>query len=119
VRQTLQELYNRGVRMVVATNKPSDYSRNILTPGRGFLFMECSGPDRRPPKPDPMLNGLMIALQVRPIETLMWRHALDVETARMPECASLIATGGNSLPNWKPSNGFSLPRYHRPHLPFE
>lgn len=102
VRQTLQELYNRGIRMAVATNKPSDYSRNILKHlDVDDYFMECSGPDRAGrTKPDPtMLNGLMIALQVRPADTLyVGDMVLDAETARNAGVKlALVATGGNSF----------------------
>ncbi|HSP06571.1 MAG TPA: HAD-IA family hydrolase [Acidobacteriota bacterium] len=102
VRQTLAELKARGVRMAVATNKPSDYSRNILRHLEvESYFMDCSGPDRAGcTKPNPaMLNGLMIALQVRPMETLyVGEMVLDLETARNAGVRlALIATGGNTF----------------------
>lgn len=101
VRQTLEELKARNVRMAVATNKPSDYSRNILKHLEvDSFFAECSGPDRAGrAKPDPaMLNGLMIALQARPMETLyVGDMVLDIETARNAGVKlALIATGGNT-----------------------
>lgn len=102
VQQTLAELQARGVRMAVATNKPSDYSLNILKYlGVDSFFAECSGPDRAGrTKPDPaMLNVLMMAMNVRPAETLyVGDMVLDAETARNAGVRlALIATGGNSF----------------------
>ena len=102
VRQTLEELHRTGLNMAVATNKPSDYSRNILKHlDLEQYFKECYGPDRcgGRAKPDPaMLNAVMIALKATPRESLyVGDMVLDAETARNAGVSLvLIATGGNS-----------------------
>lgn len=109
VRQTLAELKSRGVRMAVASNKPSDYSLNILKHlGIDPYFAECSGPDRAgTTKPDPaMLKGLMNALDVSPQETLyVGDMVLDAETARNAGVQlALVATGGNTYVELEAAN---------------
>jgi 2-phosphoglycolate phosphatase len=101
VAETIRNLYEKGIKMAVASNKPSIYSRTIL---ENFdlnpYFEACYGPDiSKQPKPHPaMLEGLMNELHADKSETLYVGDMLiDVETARNAGVAlALIATGGNS-----------------------
>jgi 2-phosphoglycolate phosphatase len=101
VAETIRDLYEKGIKMAVASNKPSIYSRTIL---QNFAlnpyFQACYGPDSvKQTKPDPaMLEGLMKELNADKKETLyVGDMVIDVETARNAGVpVALIATGGNS-----------------------
>ncbi|HSE39834.1 MAG TPA: HAD family hydrolase [Acidobacteriota bacterium] len=102
VKATLQLLHRNGLAMAVASNKPSDYSKNILHHlGIGDYFSECYGPDIvQHAKPHPaMLQGLMKVLKTTPDQTLyVGDMILDLESAHNAGVkAALIATGGNSF----------------------
>ena len=101
VAETIRALYEKGIKMAVASNKPSIYSRTILENFELNPFFEaCYGPDVvNEPKPHPaMLEGLMKELNADKKETLyVGDMVIDVETARNASVAvALIATGGNS-----------------------
>jgi phosphoglycolate phosphatase len=101
VKETLQALDKNGIRMAVASNKPSDYSKNILHHFKiDQYFAACYGPDVvQHTKPHPaMLQGLMKFMNVSPEQTLyVGDMLLDQETARNADVkVALIATGGNS-----------------------
>jgi phosphoglycolate phosphatase-like HAD superfamily hydrolase len=88
--------------MAVASNKPSDYSKNILHHlGIGDYFSECYGPDIvQHTKPHPaILQGLIKVLKTTPEQTLyVGDMVLDLESAHNAGVkAALIATGGNSF----------------------
>jgi phosphoglycolate phosphatase len=102
VEETLQTLHRDGLALAVASNKPSDYSKNILHHlGIEKYFSECYGPDIvGHTKPHPaMLQDLMKFLKTTPDQTLyVGDMVLDFETARNARVkVALIATGGNSL----------------------
>jgi phosphoglycolate phosphatase len=106
VKETLQQLKHNSIKMAVASNKPSAYSKNILHHlGMGEYFSECYGPDVvGHTKPHPaMLQGLMKFLNTTPDQTLyVGDMVLDLETARNASVkAALIATGGNSFEELK------------------
>ncbi len=101
VLETIRALYDRAIRMAVASNKPSIYSRTILENfGLSAFFETCYGPDNvKQTKPHPaMLEGLMKELHAAKEETLyVGDMVIDVETARNAGVpVALIATGGNS-----------------------
>jgi phosphoglycolate phosphatase len=101
VKDTIRELYEKGIKMAVASNKPSIYSRTILENfGLNPYFEACYGPDVvKQTKPHPaMLEGLMKELNADKKETLyVGDMVIDVETARNAGVpVALIATGGNS-----------------------
>lgn len=101
VAETIRALYEKGIKMAIASNKPSIYSRTILENFELSPFFEaCYGPDVvKQPKPHPaMLEGLMKELNADKKETLyVGDMVIDVETARNASVAvALIATGGNS-----------------------
>lgn len=98
---TLEALHQKRIKMSVASNKPSDYSRNILEHLRiNYFFVDCYGPDRGvPPKPEPaMLKTLMRLMDSSTEETLyVGDMVLDVQTARNAGVrVALIPTGGGS-----------------------
>jgi 2-phosphoglycolate phosphatase len=101
VAETIRALYDMGIKMAVASNKPSIYSRTILENFELSSFFEaCYGPDVvKQPKPHPaMLQGLMKELNTDKRETLyVGDMTVDVETAKNAGIpVALIATGGNS-----------------------
>lgn len=101
VEQTIRELYEKGIKMAVASNKPSIYSRTILENfGLNPYFEACYGPDVvKQTKPHPaMLEGLMKELNADRKKTLhVGDMDIDVETARNAGVpVALVATGGNS-----------------------
>ena len=117
VKETLLSLRRLGTNMAVASNKPSDYSRNILKHlDINQFFLECFGPDRGVrPKPDPeMLRTTMQVLQSTSEETLyVGDMILDVETARNAGVpVALISTGGYSLRELRDAH----PDYLFPHF---
>lgn len=101
VARTIPELKARGKRLAVATNKPSDFSRQILDHlGLGPHFDLVLGPlDVPRPKPHPdMLNRILAELKFRPDETLyIGDMTLDAESAANAglDCL-LLATGGST-----------------------
>ena len=101
VDETIRALYTQGIKMAVASNKPSIYSRTILENFDLNPFFEaCYGPDVvKQAKPHPaMLEGLMKELNADKKETLyVGDMVIDVETAKNAGIpVALIATGGNS-----------------------
>ena len=101
VADTIRALYEKGIKMAVASNKPSIYSRTILENFELNPFFEaCYGPDVvKQPKPHPaMLEGLMMELNADKKETLyVGDMTVDVETAKNAGIpVALIASGGNS-----------------------
>ena len=101
VPETLQQLQKWGILLAVASNKPVEFTRNIL---RHFslnqYFGIVAGPtDEIRPKPDPsMLLHILARLGVEAKETLyVGDMTLDSETARNAGThLALIATGGHS-----------------------
>jgi phosphoglycolate phosphatase len=96
------ELARRGVALLAASNKPSDFSRQLLGAlGISERFLVVSGPDQGfPPKPDPtmVLEGLG-RLGIAPQEALfVGDMVIDVLTARaagMP--VAVVPTGSSTL----------------------
>lgn len=109
VQETLSTLYRKHLRMGVASNKPSDYSRNILRHLRvERYFIDCYGPDLvGSPKPDPsMLFALMREMQVEPAESLyVGDMTLDVESARNAGLhVAIVPTGSNTVEELSAAN---------------
>ena len=109
VYQILELLHHRGVKMAVASNKPSDYSKNILhhlSIEKFFLYF--TGPEQvGATKPNPaMLQELMRLMDVTEKETLyVGDMVLDAETASNAGVrVALISTGGNSHEELKAAN---------------
>ena len=101
VAETIRDLHQQGIKMAVAINKPSIYSRTILENfGLNTYFEACYGPDVvKQTKPHPaMLEGLMKELNADKNETLyVGDMVIDVESARNAGIpVALIATGGNT-----------------------
>lgn len=101
VRESLKALRERNILLGIASNKPADFTRNILT----YLqideyFCCCSGPEGEiQPKPHPsMLQDMMRKMRVSENETLyVGDMTLDSETAKNAGVRlALIATGGHS-----------------------
>lgn len=97
----VRELAKRDVAMAVASNKPSDFSRDLLYGlGIGGRFDEIVGPDLGfPPKPDPaMVLEVLESMAVEASDALfVGDMPIDVETARaagMPVAA--LPTGSSS-----------------------
>ncbi len=109
VYETLNTLYRKHLRMGVASNKPSDYSKDILKHLKvDRFFVDCYGPDLvGAPKPDPtMLFALMREMQVEPNETLyVGDMILDVESARNARVrVALIPTGSSTADELREAN---------------
>jgi HAD superfamily hydrolase (TIGR01549 family) len=109
VQETLSSLYRKHLRMGVASNKPSDYSKNILKHLRVERFLvDCYGPDLvGPPKPAPtMLFALMREMQVEPAQTLyVGDMILDIETARNARMkVAIVPTGSNTAEELSQAN---------------
>ena len=106
---TLRALVKRGILLAVASNKPPDFTRNIL---RHFdlndYFKICAGPEGEIlAKPHPsMLDSVMQKFQAAPAETLyVGDMSIDAETARNSGVrVALIATGGHALEELKKSS---------------
>jgi len=101
VRETLEALRKRNILLGIASNKPADFTRNILK----YLqideyFCCCSGSEGQiQPKPHPsMLQQMMRDMGVSPHETLyVGDMTLDSETAKNARVRlALIPTGGHS-----------------------
>jgi phosphoglycolate phosphatase len=101
VKQTLEELKKRQIRMAIASNKPAEFTRNILKYLKiDSFFAAVAGPEGEiRPKPHPsMLVFLMKSMRVHPQETLyVGDMTLDSEAARNAGTSlALIATGGHT-----------------------
>lgn len=101
VQRTLQELQRRKVRLAIASNKPAEFTQNILKQLElSEYFPVVAGPEGKiKPKPDPsMLESVMQSLGADRNETLyVGDMALDSETARNAGVRlALIASGGHA-----------------------
>jgi phosphoglycolate phosphatase len=99
---TLEAMDQKGIKMSVASNKPSDYSLNILAHlGLDRFIRFCFGPDSGiPTKPDPaMLFASMNLMNVTPWETLyVGDMPMDVQTGHNAHVlVALVPTGGYSF----------------------
>jgi phosphoglycolate phosphatase len=109
VKETLTELHSRNIGMSVASNKPAEFTRNIL---RHFqidsYFSMCAGPEGEiKTKPHPsMLLHLMESMKVSPYETIyVGDMTLDAETARNAGVRlALIPSGGHELEELRQEN---------------
>jgi phosphoglycolate phosphatase len=86
VKETLENLDQRGYRMAIASNKPSYFARDILKAlEMEHLFAEVLGPnDVDRPKPDPeMLEIIMMRLGLAPDEVVYVGDMLvDIQVAQ-------------------------------------
>ena len=94
------ELWRRGVKLSIASNKPAVFSRQLLA-GFGLeeLFAFVGGPDGGfPEKPDPsMVLAALEAMAVPPSETLyVGDMTVDVATARAAGLRVAIVPLGSS-----------------------
>ena len=101
VRKTLEALRKDNILLGIASNKPVDFTRNILKRLQiDEYFCCCSGPEGQvQPKPHPsMLQDMMRKMGVSEKETLyVGDMTLDSETAKNAGVRlALIATGGHS-----------------------
>ncbi len=98
--ETLEELRKRNIALGIASNKPAEFTRNILKQLElEEYFRRCEGPHGDiQPKPHPsMLQSIMNAFGTSPAETLyVGDMTLDAETAKNAGVPlALIATGGH------------------------
>jgi len=96
----VSELWRRGVRLSIASNKPAVFSRQLLA-GFGLeeLFAFVGGPDLGfPEKPDPgMVLAALGAMGAAPSETLfVGDMTVDVETARRAGLPVAVVPLGSS-----------------------
>lgn len=94
------ELWRRGVRLAIASNKPAVFSRQLLAGfGLADLFAYVGGPDLGfPPKPDPaMVLAALEAMDVAPEATLyVGDMTVDVATARAAGLGIAVIPEGSS-----------------------
>ncbi len=101
--ETLERLRRASIKMAVASNKPSNYTKSIIENlGIGSFFDICYGPDSVGgiTKPDPaMLRAIMERLGVTAGETVyVGDMTLDAETARAAGVKlALVSGGGNTF----------------------
>jgi len=100
VQRILQALRERGTLLGVASNKPPEYTRNILKHLQiDVFFQDVCGPDGSiQPKPHPsMLTHVMEHLGVSADQTLyVGDMALDAETAHNAKVAVALIPGGGA-----------------------
>jgi phosphoglycolate phosphatase-like HAD superfamily hydrolase len=101
VRDVLHFLHSKKIFLAVASNKPVEFTRNILKHLHlADFFVSIAGPGESiRPKPDPsMLASIMQSLQVGRGECLyVGDMRLDAETARAAGVTvALIPTGGHT-----------------------
>jgi 2-phosphoglycolate phosphatase len=106
---TLKILQSHGIPMSVASNKPPDFTRNILRHLKlDPYFVECFGPNAEiPAKPNrAMLQTAMAKMNSSVADTVyVGDMVLDVETARNAGVrVALIPTGGNSVEELRAAN---------------
>lgn len=99
--ETLSELKKRGIALAIASNKPFEFTQNILKHLKiDSYFLACAGPEGEiKPKPHPsMLRSIMKQLYVDATVTLyVGDMTLDAETATNAGVrVGLIATGGHT-----------------------
>lgn len=94
------ELWRRGVRLAIASNKPAVFSRQLLAGfGLAELFAFVGGPDLGfPEKPDPaMVLAALAVLDVPAAETLyVGDMTVDVATARAAGLPVAVVPLGSS-----------------------
>lgn len=92
-------LSRAGIPMAVASNKPAEFSRQLLDElGVLHRFAAVAGPGEGiPPKPEPeMVFRLVRALGIRPSEALLAGDMdVDVETARRAGLPVAVVPGGS------------------------
>ena len=96
----VSELWRRGIRLAIASNKPAVFSRQLLAGfGLAELFTFIGGPDLGfPEKPDPaMVRAALQSMRSSPAETLyVGDMTVDVETARAAGLAIAVVPLGSS-----------------------
>jgi phosphoglycolate phosphatase len=98
--EMMVELVRRGISMAIASNKPAQFSMQILEAlGIAGRFAFVGGPDIGfPPKPDPaMAFAALAAMGSRPEETLfVGDMPIDVQTARAAGMPVVVLPSGSS-----------------------
>jgi len=101
-RELLSALWERGLRVGVASNKPARFSVPIIERlGLGPFVEDVQGPDTAgAAKPDPaMLERSLERLDVRREQALyVGDMALDAESARRAELAVVLVASGSARP---------------------
>ncbi len=96
----VSELWRRGVRLAIASNKPAVFSRQLLAGfGLAELFTFIGGPDLGfPEKPDPaMVLAALQAMRASPAETLyVGDMTVDIATARAAGLPVAVVPEGSS-----------------------
>ena len=96
----VSELWRRGVRLSIASNKPAVFSRQLLAAfGLAELFTFVGGPDVGfPEKPDPaMVLAALQAMRASPADTLyVGDMTVDVATARAAGLPVAVVPKGSS-----------------------
>ena len=96
----VSELWRRGIRLSIASNKPAVFSRQLLAGfGLAELFTFIGGPDLGfPEKPDPaMVHAALQAMRASPAETLyVGDMTVDIATARAVGLPVAVIPEGSS-----------------------
>ena len=96
----VSELWRRGIRLAIASNKPAVFSRQLLAGfGLAELFTFIGGPDLGfPEKPDPaMVLAALQAMRASPAETLyVGDMTVDIATARAAGLPVAVIPEGSS-----------------------
>ena len=102
VRETLEALHGRGVRLAVATNAPSKFAHRMIGHlGVAHYFEQIVGPDLAgASKPDPaMLHMILERSGFNPDEHRAWMvgdNSKDIDAARKAGIAGVFSTWGFS-----------------------
>ena len=96
----VSELWRRGIRLAIASNKPAVFSRQLLAGfGLAELFTFIGGPDLGfTEKPDPaMVLAALRAMRASPAETLyVGDMTVDISTARAAGLPVAVVPEGSS-----------------------
>ena len=90
--ELVRRLDAEGIAMAVASNKPDNFTRTIVSEMFGDVFFAVSGKkDGAPKKPDPHIAlSIMESLGVSPCETLFaGDSSVDMQTAKNAGCDSV------------------------------
>lgn len=99
VENVLKRLAESGYAISLASNKPAEFTREILEANHiAHFFSDITGPDHaHPPKPNPaMLQTLLASMRVTPGQTVcVGDMEVDVEFARRGGCRVILIPSGS------------------------